>query len=92
MRVLAESGMGEEAMDDDLWREQLRDALKDLEGAVMPFGKYKGRLLVALPDEYLMWFKERGFPQGRLGELMTFVYEVKMAGAEEVFAPIRRRS
>ncbi len=75
----------------DLDREQLKDAFRDLEGAKMPFGKYRGRLLVALPDEYLMWFKERGFPQGRLGELMAFVSEVKMAGAEEVFAPIRRR-
>ena len=71
-------------------KEEWRSLYRDLSVYEMPFGKYKGRLLVSLPDEYLMWFKEQGFPTGRLGELMTFVYEVKMAGAEEVFDPIRR--
>ena len=72
-------------------REEWRSLYRDLSVWRMPFGRYKEQLLVSLPDEYLMWFKERGFPTGRLGELMTFVYEVKMAGAEEVFAPIRRQ-
>lgn len=71
-------------------KEQWRLLYEDLCVYRMPFGKYQGRLLVSLPDEYLMWFKEKGFPTGRLGELMVFVYEVKMAGAEEVFDPIRR--
>jgi uncharacterized protein (DUF3820 family) len=43
-----------------------------------------------LPPEYLAWFKERGFPKGRLGELMEVVYEVKQGGADEIFAPLRR--
>lgn len=71
-------------------KDQCRMLYEDLSGYRMPFGKYKGWLLVSLPDEYLMWFARQGFPTGRLGELMTFVYEVKMAGAEEVFEPIRR--
>jgi uncharacterized protein (DUF3820 family) len=77
--------------DEAINREEWRALYRDLSDYEMPFGKYKGRLLVALPEEYLMWFKDKGFPTGRLGELMTFVYEVKMAGAEEVFDPIRRR-
>jgi len=72
-------------------RDEWRSLYQDLSVWKMPFGRYKGLLLVSLPDEYLMWFKEHGFPNGRLGELMTFVYEVKMAGAEEVFEPIRRQ-
>jgi uncharacterized protein (DUF3820 family) len=77
--------------DEAINREEWRALYRDLSAYEMPFGKYKGRLLVSLPEEYLMWFKDKGFPTGRLGELMTFVYEVKMAGAEEVFDPIRRR-
>lgn len=69
-------------------REEWRSLYRDLSVWTMPFGRYQGRLIVALPEEYLMWFREKGFPTGRLGELMTFVYEVKMAGAEEVFAPL----
>lgn len=75
----------------ELDKEQWKLLYEDLTVYRMPFGKYKDRLLVSLPDEYLMWFKEKGFPTGRLGELMVFVYEVKMAGAEEVFDPIRRQ-
>lgn len=74
----------------DIDREEWRAIFQDLTSYEMPFGKYSGRLLVSLPEEYLMWFKAQGFPKGRLGELMTFVYEVKMSGAEEVFDPIRR--
>lgn len=72
-------------------REEWRALYRDLSVWTMPFGRYQGRLIVALPDEYLMWFRDKGFPTGRLGELMTFVCEVKLAGAEEVFAPILAR-
>jgi uncharacterized protein (DUF3820 family) len=83
----------------DASREELREYLKDLEGYRMPFGRYGPKALppdgvrvVDLPLEYLHWFQERGggFPTGRLGELMEFVYHVKASGAEEVFAPLRR--
>lgn len=43
----------------------------------MPFGKFKGRLVCDLPIEYLLWMKDRGFPKGRLGELMANVCEMK---------------
>ena len=38
-----------------------------------------------------MWFKERGFPKGRFGELLEAVYDIKGVGADEVFAPIRQK-
>jgi len=55
----------------------------------MACGKYEGRRLVCLLDEYLMWLEEQGFPMGRLGELMFFIYELKIAGAEGVFGRVR---
>ena len=55
----------------------------------MPFGKYKGRLLIDLPEPYLVWFANRGFPQGNLGKLLGIVYEVKVNGLEYLFKPLR---
>ncbi|MCV5391756.1 DUF3820 family protein, partial [Escherichia coli] len=28
----------------------------------MPFGKYAGRVLIDLPEEYLLWFDKKGWP------------------------------
>jgi len=44
----------------------------------MPFGKYKGKLLCDLPDFYLVWFKQKGFPKGRLGQQLELMYEIKI--------------
>ena len=55
----------------------------------MPFGKYKGRLLIDLPEPYLVWFAYRGFPQGNLGKLLGLVYEVKVNGLEYLLKPLR---
>jgi uncharacterized protein (DUF3820 family) len=70
--------------------------LADLGQATMPFGKFgpalfppRGLPLVDLPYEYLAWFSRAGFPQGRLGELLRFVYQVKQDGAEALFEPLR---
>ncbi len=41
--------------------------LIDIANTVMPFGKYKARVLIDLSEEYLLWFARKGeFPQGRL--------------------------
>ncbi len=48
----------------------------------MPFGKYKGRTMIDLPEHYLVWFRQKGFPQGKLGELMNLCYEIKLNGLE----------
>jgi uncharacterized protein (DUF3820 family) len=55
----------------------------------MPFGKYKGRLLIDLPEPYVVWFAGKGFPSGRLGEMLRIVYEIKLNGLEYLFEPIR---
>ena len=55
----------------------------------MPFGRYKGRLLIDLPETYVIWFSKKGFPEGELGRMLNTLYEVKMNGLEYLFKPLR---
>ena len=48
----------------------------------MPFGKYKGWIIMDLPEHYLIWFNQKGFPKGKLGELMNLAYEIRLNGLE----------
>jgi uncharacterized protein (DUF3820 family) len=57
----------------------------------MPFGKYAGRKLLQLPEPYLVWFHANGFPQGKLGEQLALMYEVKLNGLEEMLQPLLKR-
>jgi uncharacterized protein len=56
----------------------------------MPFGKYKGLRLVDLPEPYLVWFSRKGFPEGKLGEMLQAVYEIKLNGLEYLFKDSRK--
>ena len=56
----------------------------------MPFGKYAGSLLIDLPEPYVVWFHQKGFPKGQLGEMLGLLYEIKVNGLEYLFDPIRR--
>ena len=55
----------------------------------MPFGKYKGRLIIDLPEPYVVWMSRKGFPQGQLGQMLKLVYEIKANGLEYLFDPLR---
>ena len=55
----------------------------------MPFGKYKGTLLIDLPEPYVVWFAGEGFPKGKLGRLLEIVYTIKVNGLEYLFKPLR---
>ncbi|KJR97473.1 MAG: hypothetical protein VR65_24195 [Desulfobulbaceae bacterium BRH_c16a] len=63
--------------------------LLELAKMTMPFGKYSGRLLIDLPEAYVVWFSQKGFPKGRLGEMLAIVYEIKVNGLEYLFEPLR---
>ncbi len=64
-------------INDDLIDEQAKKELKELLSYTMPFGKFKGRKLTSLPVEYLIWFRRKGFPEGKLGRYMQIVLEMK---------------
>lgn len=65
------------------------EKLQELARMRMPFGKYQGRRLIDLPEPYVVWFSQQGFPQGKLGEMLQTVYEVKVNGLESLFDPLR---
>lgn len=80
----------------DIDREDFRRLLAEIGLCRMPFGKFgpksypPGVPIYDLPPEYLAWFAERGFPKGRLGELLAIVHEIKSVGMDSVFDPIRK--
>ena len=57
----------------------------------MPFGKYEGRDLIDLPEYYVVWFSNKGFPKGQLGEQLQLVYELKLNGLEELIHNIKKQ-
>ena len=56
----------------------------------MPFGRYKGRKLLDLPEPYLVWFHSNGFPKGKLGEQLALMYEVKLNGLEGMLRELQK--
>ncbi|MES9901203.1 MAG: DUF3820 family protein [Sedimenticola sp.] len=56
----------------------------------MPYGKYKGCLLIELPEPYLLWFEKKGLPNGQLGMLMKLTLEIKVNGLEYLIQPLKK--
>ncbi|HHF3075082.1 TPA: DUF3820 family protein [Vibrio diabolicus] len=56
----------------------------------MPFGKYAGRVLIDLPEEYLQWFDKKGWPSGELGDLLKLCLALKIEGLDNVVKPLKR--
>ncbi|BAO54337.1 DUF3820 family protein [Nonlabens marinus] len=55
----------------------------------MPFGAHKGKFLSELPESYYIWFRRQGFPQGKLGNYMQTVCDMKVNGIEAMLKEIR---
>ena len=63
--------------------------LQELAAAQMPFGRYAGVRLIDLPEPYVVWFAQQGFPEGKLGRQLRAIYEIKVNGLEYLFEPLR---
>ena len=58
----------------------------------MPYGKYKDRYLIDLPEYYVVWYHTKGFPKGQLGSMLQTVYELKVNGLEELIRTIKKQN
>tara|TARA_B110000977_G_C11090408_1_gene496622 strand:+ start:7291 stop:7524 length:234 start_codon:yes stop_codon:yes gene_type:complete len=67
-----------------------KEALLELAHYIMPFGKYQGHYLTELPEYYLVWFRRKGFPKGKLGALLAATMEIKENGLEDMIRRIRK--
>ncbi len=56
----------------------------------MPFGKFKDRLLLDLPEAYLLWFRQHGFPKGKLGKYLEAMLEIKSNGLEPILRKLQK--
>ncbi len=63
--------------------------LVDIVQTKMPFGKYKGTLLCDLPVYYLEWLKNKGFPPGKMGMMLSTVYEIKINGVSAILIAVK---
>lgn len=62
-----------------------KDEFLKLATMKMPYGKYKGLRLVDLPEPYVVWFSQKGFPDNTLGRMLKAVYDIKRNGLEYLF-------
>jgi len=65
--------------------------LIDLANTKMPYGKYKDHYLIDLPEYYVVWCHSKGFPKGKLGDMLSQVYELKINGLEYLIREIKRK-
>lgn len=56
----------------------------------MPFGKYKGQLICDLPVYYLEWFARKGFPEGKLGQYLSMIHDLKTNGDGAILDGLKR--
>ena len=55
----------------------------------MPFGKHKGVLLCDLPVSYLEWMNSKGMPAGKLGMMLSTVFEIKINGLTAILHSVK---
>ncbi|GLB50507.1 DUF3820 family protein [Neptunitalea lumnitzerae] len=67
-----------------------REKLVELAYAKMPFGKYKGYYLVDIPEAYYLWFRQKGFPENKLGLQMQSMLEIKTNELEPLIRNVRK--
>jgi uncharacterized protein (DUF3820 family) len=68
-----------------------KDELIKLANMKMPFGKYEGYFLIHIPEHYLVWYRQKGFPTGKLGEQLALILEIKTNGLEQLIYPLIKK-
>ncbi len=67
-----------------------KNKLIELAHYKMPYGKFKGNYLVDLPEPYLIWFRQKGFPEGKLGAHLQMMLEIKINGLEPLIRKVQK--
>lgn len=67
-----------------------KQILIDIVTTRMPYGKYSGWLISDLPESYLVWFKNKGFPKGKIGKLMENTFEIKASGLSPILTKLKK--
>jgi len=65
-----------------------KQALIELANTRMPYGRFKSKLLVEIPEPYYVWYRQKGWPKGKLGEQLAAMYEIKVNGLEKLIWPL----
>lgn len=65
-----------------------KNVLIELANAKMHYGKYKGYYLVNIPEPYFVWYSQKGFPNGKFGDQLRMMYEIKINGLENLIRPL----
>ncbi|MFT5778609.1 MAG: hypothetical protein ACI837_001565 [Crocinitomicaceae bacterium] len=65
--------------------------LVELANMRMPYGKHKGKYLIHLPEYYLVWYRTKGFPAGKLGRQLELILEIKINGLESLLYPLMEK-
>lgn len=71
--------------------EDQQKQLIELAHTKMPFGKYEGRFLIDLPEHYIVWYHQKGFPKGKIGNQLQLIYELKLNGLEYLIHTIKEK-
>jgi len=71
-------------------QDQSKQFLLKLANTKMPYGKYEGRYMIDLPEYYVVWYRNKGFPKGQIGEMLATVYELKLNGLEQLVRNLRK--
>lgn len=67
-----------------------KQILLDIVRTKMPFGRFQGYLICDLPEPFLLWFKQKGWPTGRLGLLLENTLEIKTIGANQILMDLKK--
>jgi len=64
--------------------------LIELANAVMPFGKFKGKLIKDIPENYLIWLNSQEYANGKLSQQLLLMADLKLNGLENLLTPLVR--